>query len=226
MNTQENQPFGTQEEQTANCPKRNVNKIAIGIAIAAVAIALIIVLAIVLIPTITVSTKDLLAEGNYIEAYEKADVSEKDDILAENVIAVLSQITSDTLKDPTSFLLREGYYYPFITENGDVGGNAILYISAANSYGAKVSGYYMYILSDQEWEYFGAVEVSYYEDGDSFYDMMIKDRIQNAMTNGIQLSKEQVHRINNLFENDLLYAVEAIDWGNVDMSNFKNYQED
>ena len=41
------------------------------------------------------------------------------------------------------------------------------------------------------------------------------------MEKGTKLSKDQVNRINDLFESDLLYTVDEIDWGDVDTSNFK-----
>lgn len=196
----------------------NLKKIIIGAAVAVVAI----VLAIVLIPMMIVTTEELLAEGNYVEAYEKADANEKDDILAENVIAVLSQESSDGLKDPSSFVLRDAYFYAFIHEDGDIGGYAVLYISGANSYGAKVSSYWAYTLGDdQEWNYIGSVDVSYDEDDDDWEDMLTKIIVQAGMEKGTKLSKEQVNRINDLFEADLLYTVDAIDWDDVDTSNFK-----
>lgn len=199
--------------------KSNMPKIIIG----AVAAVLVVVLAIVIIPMLQVTPEELMAEGNYVEAYEKADSSsEKDKILAENVIAVLSQESSDGLKDPSSFVLREGYYYPFLHDDGAIGSYAVLYIAGANSYGAKVSSYWAYTLGkDGEWNYIGSADVSYDESSDDLSDKLIKMIVRAGMEKGTKLSRDQVNRINDLFEADLLYTVDAIDWDDVDTSNFK-----
>lgn len=190
------------------------------IAAAVVAVA-VIAIGVLVAPKLMVSVEDLCAEGNYLEAYEKADSGEKMDVLAENIIAVLSQESSDGLKDPSSFVLRDAWYYAFMHEDGAIGGYAVLYLSGANSYGAKVSNYWAYTLGDDgDWNYIGSVDVSYDEDDDDLEDMLTKIIVQAGMEKGDKLSKEQVKRINTQFEADTLYKVDAIDWDVVDTSSF------
>ena len=57
--------------------------------------------------------------------------------------------------------------------------------------------------------------------GDDYADLLIKLVVRAGIEKGIKLSKDQVNRINDLFEEDLLYKVEAIDWDDVDTSNFE-----
>ena len=192
-------------------------KIIVGAVIAVAIVAICAVLA----PKIFVSIDDLCAEGNYIEAYQKASDDEKLDVLAENIIAVLSQESSDGLKDPSSFILRDAWYYAFMHDDGAIGGYAVLYLSGANSFGAKVSNYWAYALGeDGEWNYIGSVDVSYDEYDDELGDMLTKMIVQAGMEKGEQLSKKQVKRINSQFEADTLYQVDAIDWDDVDTSQF------
>ena len=147
--------------------------------------------------------------------------TKKLDVLAENVIAVLSQESSEGLKDPSSFVLRDAWYYAFMHDDGAIGSYAVLYISGANSYGAKVSSYWAYTLGKTgDWNYIGSVDVSYDEDDDDLGDMLTKIIVQAGMEKGDKLSKEQVKRINAQFEADTLYKVDAIDWGVVDTSSF------
>lgn len=73
-----------------------------------------------------VSVEDLCAKGKYIEAYKKAKAEEKMDVLSENVIAVLSQKSSDLLKDPSSLVLRNAWYYPYLRNDGEIGGRVVI----------------------------------------------------------------------------------------------------
>lgn len=185
-------------------------------------IFLVIVLALVVIPAIHVTPEEMMEEGNYIEAYQSVDSTyEKDEILAENVIAVLSAETSDGLKNPDSFELREAYYYPFLHGDGALGSYAILYVSGTNSYGGRVSSYWAYTLDNsREWNFLGTCYSYYDQDGDELSDMLAKIVVRAGIEKGSELDYEQVDRINQLFEDGLLGSVDAIDWDIVDTSNF------
>lgn len=219
-----NPAFNPYNPQFVPEKKKPTKAIIIGIvAVVAVIIAIILLFGTKNSPLRKPTTEELCAEGKYVEAYEKAtDDDVKFDVLAENVIAVLSQESSEGLKDPSSFSLRDAWYYAFMHEDGDIGGYAVLYISGANSYGAKVSSYWAYTLGEnQEWNYIGSVSVTYDEDDDDWSDMLTKIIVNAGMEKGEKLTKEQVKRINTQFEEDTLYKVEAIDWDDVDTSDFR-----
>ena len=92
-----------------------------------IAAAAVIICAVAVIASkLMVSVEDLCAEGKYIEAYKKAKAEEKMDVLSENVIAVLSQESSDLLKDPSSLVLRNAWYYPYLRNDGEIGGRVVI----------------------------------------------------------------------------------------------------
>ena len=194
-----------------------------GIAVLISAIVAVVIAGVLFVPKLMVSVEDLCAEGKYLEAYEKAEGDEKLDVLAENMIAVLSQETSEKLKNPDSFDLREAWYYAFMHDDGAIGGYAIIYSAGTNSYGGTVSDYFVYTLGkdDREWNYIGSVDVTYDEDDDDLADALTKIVLRAGKEKGEKLSKEQVDRINDQFEAETLYKVEAIDWDIVDTSDFK-----
>lgn len=191
--------------------------------IAAVVAVVIIAAGVLVAPKIFVSVEGLCAQGRYIEAYEKASGSEKDEVLAENIIAVLSEEASDELKDPDSFVLREGYYRPFINNDGNLGGYVVLYASGSNSFGAAVSNYmaFTWTPEDQEWTYWGSLSSLDADiNTEDWEDMLVKIVVEAAIEDGMKISKDQVENINKQFEENTLYKVELIDYDSIDVSRF------
>ena len=190
--------------------KSNMPKIIIG----AVAAVLVVVLAIVLIPILNVTTEELLAEGNYIEAYEKAESSsEKEAIADENLVAYISQMCVDALKDSKSFDLREAY----VNHGDDDTCQIVLKVAANNSYGNTVINYWIYTYDKDEqkyelWDsYSDLTEEDYYswQDYDEKVEIMlnnlIKERIKTIMADSsTKISSTSVDNINSLFEKGIL----------------------
>lgn len=175
-------------------------------------------------PKIFISVEGYMEQGNYEKAYEKAKTDdEKLEVIAENVAAVQSAVSVDSLKDPSSFSLRDAYYNEGENDDGDVTKQLVLYITGANSYGANVSSYWLYTwnIEDKEWEYFCSVsdlsdeEYSKYDDDDERVEKLVnnigRSSIESTMKKGTKLSKDGVKRINAMFENDTLEDVELID---------------
>lgn len=187
-------------------------------------IAITVVIAGILIaPKIFISVQDLCAQGNYEKAYDKADSDSKLEIKAESIAAAQSAISADSLKDPSSFVLRDAYYKEGTNDDGKATGQLVLYVSGANSYGASVSSYWLYTWDndDIEWSYFASVsdltdeEYSKYDDSDEKLEKLCnniaRSSIKSTMSDGLKLSKEAVKRINMMFENDTLDSVNPID---------------
>lgn len=168
------------------------------------------------------SVETLCARGNYAKAYEKASEEEKPAVKGESVAAECSAFAVDNLKDPSSFKLREAYYYEGTNDDGEFSGQIVLYISGANSYGASVSSYWLFTWDDDdhEWFYFCSIsdleqeEYSDYDDEDEKWEKTVNNfgriMIELAQKSGIELDKDAVKRINTLFEKDMLDDVEAI----------------
>lgn len=188
--------------------------------IAAVIALAVIVAGVLVVPKIFVSVEDLCAQGNYEKAYAKASGSEKNEVLAENVIAYLSMESSDSLKDPSSFSLRDAYYNVSYNEEKDrIYQQAVLYISGANSYGASVSSYWLWVADEYgDWSFFGTCSRLNLDSDDDDYLTSLVARVVVESDNAIKLSKTSVKNINTQFENDTLYQVAPIDNNNLDTS--------
>lgn len=172
------------------------------------------------------SVETLCARGDYTKAYEKASEGEKPAVKGESVAAECSAFAVDNLKDPSSFKLREVYYYESTNDDGTFFGEIVLYISGANSYGASVGSYWLFTWDDDdnEWSYFCSVsdleqeEYSDYDDEDEKWEKIVnnfgRELIGLVKGNGIELDKSAVKRINTLFERDMLDDVTAIYFNN------------
>ena len=197
---------------------------ALPLVIVAVVVVLIAALAaLVLVSSDTfASVATLCARGNYAKAYEKASEEEKPAVKGESVAAECSAFAVDNLKDPSSFKLREAYYYEGTNDKGEPYDYIALYLSGANSYGASVGSYWLFTWDDDdnEWFYFCSVsdleqeEYSDYDDEDEKWEKTVNNfgriMIELAQKSGIELDKDAVQRINTLFEKDMLDDVEAI----------------
>lgn len=200
-----------------NISKNNFNtkeKIIFIIAIAIIIIGLI--LCVTVLPKLTISTSELLSEGKYAEAYKKAKSEEKEDVLIENLIAHISYKASESLKDPSSFVLRNAWY----DENNQ---RIVLYLNGNNSYGASVAGYWYYTYDDDENEYQLYTSLSSLESEKTYswddYSEKIEKILKNAARNivkeiisddTLKVNKNSIDNINNLFKKDLLDDVKLL----------------
>lgn len=204
--------FNAGVEKTNEARKKKPMKIVIAI----VAAVLAIILCVTVAPKIFVSVEGLCAKGDYEKAYEKAKGDEKDEVIAENNIAVCSAITVDSLKDSKSFDLREAWY-------NDDKGHVILKVAANNSYGNTVINYWLFTYDhekDNEWELWDAYsdlekeQSSKYDDTDELLEKLInnlgKEYILQGMTSEYKLDNSGVERINDLFEEGTLDSVDQL----------------
>lgn len=207
--------------EEANAKKKKAPLIT---AVSIVVLVLLVIVGIILAPKIFMGAEGYMEQGNYEKAYQKA--KKDDDKLAvqvENLVAVQSAFAADNLKDPSSFSLRDAYYLESTDSDGKSEKNLVLYISGANSYGASVSSYWLFIwdADDREWEYYTSVSDLSKEDYESWDDSdemiekllnnMARDDIKEAMNSGFKLKKDSVKRINRMFEEDVLDEVELIE---------------
>ncbi len=166
----------------------------------------------------------LMAEGKYKEAYDKATSDEKNKVLAENVLAVLSEESSYKFKNPRSFMLQEGYYYAWNGDStGAFGQQAVLHVTGTNSYGAAISSYLVWAYDNEigEWGFLGSATSTTAEEDDDNADWLLKAILANIMKHGIKLDKSQVKNINAQFEADTLYEVDLIPKEDIDKSSFR-----
>lgn len=166
-----------------------------------------------------------LNDGEYKEAYDIA-LSDQDklQIQIENAAAVYGQYSADNLKDPSSFVLRDAYYYEGEKdEDGKISKRLVLQISGNNSYGASVSSYWLYTWSydKNQFSYFCSVsdlsdeDYSKYDDEDETIEKLAnnigRSFIKTTLSDGTKLNKDSVKRINKMFEDDKLDRVELLD---------------
>lgn len=122
---------------------KGINKKKLGIIVGIIAVLAIAGFAFMKIsPKIFVSTDDLLAQGNYQEAYKKAKNEEKERIYYENAIAYVSSEIIEAYKDPSSFELREAW----IDKSEK---RIVLRTAGKNSFGGMTSSY-QYITYDKD----------------------------------------------------------------------------
>lgn len=169
------------------------------------------------LPKIFVSTSELLSEGKYEEAYKKAKEDEKEDVLDENMIAIVSNLASESLKDPESFILRNAWY-------NKKDKRIVLEVSGNNSYGAKVTGYwyFTYDKDEEKYELYTSLsslseEKTYsYDDYEERIEKILKNaarKVVKGMINddSIKIKKESIENINSLFEKEILDDVELLE---------------
>lgn len=180
---------------------------------AKILISLVCVIAVVVlacfVPNLIKGTEDYLAIADYENAYIKADSTEKDTVLEENLVAYCSKLCVDLLKDGSSFDLRAAWYNPDSKY-------VVLKVSANNSNGNPVINWWLfnYDTDDSEWQYYNSVvdltddTYSYYDDYedkiDVLFDNLTRDYISDTMISSYALSEESVSRINSLKSQGIL----------------------
>lgn len=174
--------------------------------IAVVLIAAVIIAGVTILPGVLPSTTKYLKEADYDKAYKYArDDDSRNAVRFENAVAYSSEIVIGMLNDPTSFDLRDAYYYK--GGNDKVEG-LVLYVLAKNKMGGTVGGYSLFTKSDiTSWGYVDTIS----SDGDSSNNIFNKELaasrssdIHQVMQEGTKLSKDGVDRINNLFKEERL----------------------
>lgn len=119
------------------------------IIVAAIALVVLVsgvITGVTLIPKLLVSYDTYMAEGDYESAYNRAGEDEKELVIKENIVAIVSCLTKESLKDSNSFVLREVY----VEEDMK---NVVLKEQGSNSYGGTVSGYVWYQWDDKNAEF-------------------------------------------------------------------------
>ncbi|GHU58486.1 hypothetical protein FACS1894133_3330 [Clostridia bacterium] len=205
--------------------KRNKKKLLIPIA--AVFGVFVAFLAFTVITKLTPSVEKLVAVGNYEKAYDIASENQKDELLRENVVAFLSGLASNSLKDKSSFELRSAYVLSDYTR-------ILIEVGGKNSYGGMVTAYWYYIYDADDnrysfldsWTDLENEEIESWDDDDEKlrkykkWIAMVLVRpmcfeadhlLDDGTCYSYSLSKESVKNINHLFSEDLLDDVKLID---------------
>lgn len=151
-----------------------------------------------------------LSMGDYSNAYYLAKTEEKKkEVVLENTIAVCSSLVVETMKNPESFYLRDGWY-----AGGKV---ALLKSSGTNSFGGVITNYILFTYSNGCWKIYDSYS-DFDEETASYYDDL-GERLEKAFHNiGLAVIKDiitpqnkmdskGVDRINSLFTNKELSNV-------------------
>lgn len=198
---------------SATNKKNKKKKMAPFIIIGAIlAVILVVVLIVLMSPTV----EKLTAEGNYEKAYIVASDSEKDTVMQENAVAVVCALSADSLKDRSSFELREAYI------NEDYS-SIVLSVAGKNSYGGIVTNYWYYSYNKEEKTFNLMTTYSTLEEEEEYSFDDAETKLEKSFNNlfliyvkeiirsGDELPKDNVKNINHLFTEDLLDGVNLID---------------
>lgn len=168
-----------------------------------------------IIPKIFVTPEELMAEGNYEKAYAKAPKKDKDTILMENLIVDICNEIKESLKDPSSFELRDVWY--------ETSGRKriVLYTSGRNSMGGITGSLDLYFFTDKKYKMFTSINDMENEEVYSFDD--IEDKVEKALNNiartcirEIQVDSNKVNdkvidRINKLNKDGIMKEIKLLD---------------
>ena len=205
-------------ETDAKAHHQNKKK-AIVIAISAIIIAITAIGGIILIPEMFKDAEGYMAEGNYEKAYEKAETNkEKLQVKIENLAAVQAASLINTLKDPSSFSLRDAYYQEQKNNYGTVECKLVLHVTGKNSFGANVGNYWLYSFNPHKnkWEYLCYVADLEIDSDPSknrktAIESMGKVIVNGVIKSDVKLSKNGIQRINKMFKEDKLDEIKLLD---------------
>ncbi len=198
-----------------NLEKQRNKKKAIPIVVSILAVCAVIIY---LLISVFLNPQHYIEKANYQTAYKVANSSAKEDILRENTIAVVSADCIDSLKDSSSFELRDAWIQ--IKEDSRI---IILKVAANNSYGNQVINYWYYSYDKDDKEYslyttfsdFNEEKTYSWDDSNEKLEKLLKNlaktTAQNVMKDGVNIKKNSINTINELFENDLLDDVTLLD---------------
>jgi hypothetical protein len=151
------------------------------------------------------------------------------EVLGENIVAYLSNETSDSLKDPTSFLLRDAWFVGTYVEDDDlVKMQAVLYVSGKNSYGGTVSNYWFYVYNknDEDFELWGTTSTLNPDKDDDDYYVGVLCKMIIEDDNVTQLDKSSVKNINTFFDEATLDQVDMLEVDELDTSTMPKDDDD
>lgn len=181
-----------------------------------VGIVLLGILGAVMLPNLFPNVDKLLTVGDYTKAYKVASGDAKEDVYKENIVAYISANAADSLKDKSSFELRESYISSDYSK-------IVLQVAAKNSYGGIVTNYWYYTYDTDKKTYslyttFTDLEeeTTYsFDDASEKLEKILKnaalDTVLDVISNGSELPKKNVKNINDLFSKDILSEVQLIE---------------
>ena len=161
------------------------------------------------VPRLQKTVDDYLAVGDYSKAYHVAKTDEeKSGVIRENTIAVCSALCLDVLKDSESFCLRDGWY--------DGEKNAVIKVSANNSFGNTVVNYVLLFYDDSScsWTIFDSYadlnneKIASYDDIAKRFEKGVHNlgllTIKETMLSQNKIDKYGIYRINNIYKENAL----------------------
>ena len=167
------------------------------------------IVCIMFVPRLQKTVDDYLAVGDYSKAYHVAKTDEeKSGVIRENTIAVCSALCLDVLKDSESFCLRDGWY--------DGEKNAVIKVSANNSFGNTVVNYVLLFYDDSScsWTIFDSYadlnneKIASYDDIAKRFEKGVHNlgllTIKETMLSQNKIDKYGIYRINNIYKENAL----------------------
>lgn len=153
--------------------------------------------------------------GNWLQAYQNVPIEEKNSVLAESTVAILSMDTWIRVKCPIAFYVYEGYHDISMDMEGKLYQSVVLYYRYADAYGNDIFEYLLwkYAYDTNTWDVFGTpvpTLESYDGEGGT---KIIKSLMRYAVENGIKLTSYQMVNVNyhiDRFQSDESYVERTI----------------
>jgi len=172
--------------------------------------------------TVILTPEMLIAEGKYLEAYKKAPATQKNMILAENVIGyICDEIDTELegLYDITS--IKKGYYRAFYnTKTSAYVELVTVYVSLESVTDGNTYTWYFsygYNHEDNVWDFNSLSDTLLSEDGDDWEDEMDKMWLNLAIhKDSFVLGTEELARLNTHIEKNTLSNFNLFPEANVD----------
>lgn len=167
------------------------------------------------VPKLFVTPEELMAEGNYEKALTKAKAEDRDRILVENLIVDICNDIKESMKDPSSFELRNVWYEPSGRKR------IVLYTAGKNSMGGMAGSLDFYFFHEGRYQMFTSIDNMDDEEYYSFDDL--DDTVEKALNNlaricireirtdSNELDVEIIERINKLNEEGLIKKIKLLD---------------
>ena len=186
------QDDGSTSSGTASTKKKTLTII---ISVASVLVAAAVVLVVLLSGS---SPQKYMKAGEYGKAYSAAETDdEKADVLAEYMVALVSDMAIEQMAEPESFELLDAWAKGMT--------QIVLHTAGNTTTGKRVDGYWYYEHYNGEWRYEYYTSLEKDPSASAFLNTILVDKVVPIVTtDGYELSAESIDRINGLFKDGLL----------------------
>ena len=157
-----------------------------------------------------VTVESLLNDGKYQEAYDKGDQTQKGEIAAETAVAAaMNELISNNYSG--NALKLKSAYYNDGSEDDLINTNGVVLCMQADENDSGKTGYVLMLYSESSGTFVYNTATYSLEKDDDTMKNMYRSTMRNIMDNGIELDKKAIERVQSMYENNTLSAIEFIE---------------